>query len=95
MGKFLLKNAVLGVLRSNKTPIFPHKAFRLFVVAEMFLEVAFFLETYVVLKNAGCTSGRTPWLADKGTFGFWNSQNILSINDSIVSNLSIVHSHDT
>ena len=44
---------------------FPHKAFCLFVTAEMFLEVALFLETYSVLKT-GCTPCEKPWLADKG-----------------------------
>ena len=39
MGKFLIKNAVLG----EKS--FPHEAFCLLVVAEMFLELALFLET--------------------------------------------------
>ena len=39
--------------------------FCLFVVAEMFLEVAIFLEAYSVLKTS-CMPGRPPWLADKG-----------------------------
>ena len=38
--------------------------FCLFVVAEMFLEVALFLEACPVLKT-GCMSGRPPWLAYK------------------------------
>ena len=41
------------------TQIFSHKAFCLFVVAEMFLEVALFLEVYSVQKT-GCTPGRPP-----------------------------------
>ena len=74
MGKFLIENAVLGVPRRKKTQIFPHKAFCLFVVAEMFLGVALSLEAYSVLK-IGCTPGRPPWLADKSkeTFEFWTS----------------------
>ena len=45
MGKFLIKNAVLGVPRWKKIQIFLHENFCLFVVAEMFLEVALFLES--------------------------------------------------
>ena len=65
VGKFLIKNTVLGVPRWKKRPIFPHKAFCLIVVAEIFLKVALYLETYSVLKTPGCMPGRPPWLADK------------------------------
>ena len=80
MGKFLLKNPVLGVPTWKKPQHFPHKAFCLFVAAKMFLEVALFLETYSVLKTR-CTLGRPPWLADKGNFH--------SFNDFILSKLTI------
>ena len=36
----------------EKTQIFSHKAFCLFVVARMFLKVTLFLETFSVLKNS-------------------------------------------
>ena len=36
----------------KKTLFFPHEAFCFFVVAEMFLKVALFLETSYVLKNS-------------------------------------------
>ena len=70
--------------------IFPHKAFCLFFVAEMFHGVALSVEAYSVLK-IGCTPGRPPWLADKSkeTFGYWNSKNIHFFNDFIISNVSI------
>ena len=48
----------------ENTYIFPHKTFCFFVVAEMFLGVALFLEVYSVLKT-GCPPGRPPCLADK------------------------------
>ena len=50
MGIFLIKNAVLGEPIRKKSPIFSHKTFYLFVVAEMFLEVNLFLETSSFLK---------------------------------------------
>ena len=58
----------------KKTQIFPHKAFCLFAVAEMFVGVALSLEAYSVLKIGRTPSG-PPWLADKSkeTFGFWTS----------------------
>ena len=40
MGKFFIKNAVLGLPMWKNHQIFPHKAFCLFVAAEMFLGVA-------------------------------------------------------
>ena len=80
MGKFLLKNPVLGVPTWKNPQHFPHKAFCLFVAGKMFLEVALFLETYSVLKTR-CTLGRPPWLADKGNFH--------SFNDFILSKLTI------
>ena len=42
-GKFLIKNAILEVPRWKKAPNFS-PSFCLFAVAEMFLEVALFLE---------------------------------------------------
>ena len=36
----------------KKPQIFPYKAFCLFVVAEMFLEVALFLQALFFLKNS-------------------------------------------
>ena len=52
MGKFLIKDALLGVPGWKKTQIYPHEDFCLFVVAEMFFQVALFLETSSVLKNS-------------------------------------------
>ena len=51
MGTVFIKNAALGVASCKKTN-FSHEAFCLFAVAEIFLEVAIFLETYPVLKNS-------------------------------------------
>ena len=46
----------------------------LFVVAEMFLKVTLFLETYSVLKSR-CSPGWPPWLERKGKerFVFWTT----------------------
>ena len=52
MGKFLIKDALLGVPGRKKPQIYPHEDFCLFVVAEMFFQVALFLETSSVLKNS-------------------------------------------
>ena len=48
-----------------------NKGFSLFIVAEMFLGVALFLEAYSVQK-IDCIPGRLSWLADKSKrmFGF-------------------------
>ena len=100
MGKFLIKNAVLGEPRWKTPNFFSHESFCLFVVAEMFLGVALFLEVYSVVKT-GCTPGRPPWLDDKSNemFGFWTGWNIHFFSDFMLSNLStlkfIFHSHAT
>ena len=58
----------------NTQVFLSHKAFCLFVVAEMFLGVALFLEVCSVLIT-GYTPGRPPWLVDKSKemFAFWIS----------------------
>ena len=70
---FSLKMQFYEYLGENH-PDFSHKTFCLFVVAEIFLAVALFLEVYSVQKT-GCTPGRPQWLADKseGMSGFWTS----------------------
>ena len=84
----------------KNTQNFSHKNFCLFVVAEMFLRVALFLEVYSVQKT-GWMPGRPPWLADKSKemFVFWTTSNIHFFNDFKLSNLFtlkfIFYSHDT
>ena len=52
----------------KKPQIFPYKAFCLFVVAEMFLEVAFFLQASFFLKGTRLVDNH-GWLT-KETFGY-------------------------
>ena len=73
---FSLKIQFQEYLDEN-TQTFSYKAFRLFVVAGMFLGVSLFLEIYSALKT-GCSPGRPLWLVDKSKemIGFWTHQNI-------------------
>ena len=65
MGKFFIRNAVLGVPRWKNPQVFPHEVLCLYVVAEMFLKMALYLETYSVVKT-GCAPGWPAWVADQG-----------------------------
>ena len=56
IGTFFIENAVLGVPRWKEAPYFSPYMFCLFVAAEIFLQVAIFLEAYSVLKNAWSTT---------------------------------------
>ena len=92
-GKFLIKNAVLGVPRWKRPKLVSIRSL-VFVVAEMFLEVALFLETSYVLKNVWVHMWFTSWLtwlADKSNFWTFTLSAVSYSYISLFESLIFIH----